>query len=241
MRLPLPVAVLAALAASALFAQPTPETVLERAIAYHDPQNVLLTEPHTFSFLETRPEAPDRHSEVMIDAARDDFHFTRRSEHMVAGSLRRGQCEVSLDGRTELTEAERTEHRLDCGRLERMRNYYVYLWGLPMKLRDPGTQLGAVTRTKLDRRSVYALRVTYEASVGQDTWIFYFDRGSYALVGYRFFHDESKNDGEYIVLDGEARLGRLRLPKHRTWYTHQGNRLLGTDTLESIERAPPRP
>ena len=236
MRVPLPVAVLAALTASALSAQPTPETVLERAIAYHDPQNVLLTQAHRFSFLETRPDAPDRHSEVVIDVARDDFYFTRRGEHTVAGRLEGGHCEVSLDGRTELTEEERAEHRLDCDRLERMRNYYVYLWGLPMKLRDPGTRLGVVTRTKLARRSVYALRVTYEESVGKDTWIFYFDRGSYALVGYRFFHDESKNDGEYIVLEGEARLGRLRLPKHRTWYTHQGNRLLGTDTLESIER-----
>ncbi len=236
MRLPLPVAVLAAFTASALSAQPTPEMVVERAIAYHDPQNVLMTQAHSFSFLETRPDAPDRHSEVMIDVARDNFRFIRRGEHTVAGRLEQGQCEVSLDGRTELTEEERTEHRLDCDRLERMRNYYVYLWGLPMKLRDPGTRLGAVTRTKLDRRSVYALRVTYDESVGKDTWIFYFDRGNYALVGYRFFHDESKNDGEYIVLDGEARLGRLRLPKHRTWYTHQGNRLLGTDTLESIER-----
>ena len=75
------------------------------------------------------------------------------------------------------------------------------------------------------------LRVTYDEGVGDDTWYFYFDPRSYALVGYRFYHDPAKNDGEYIVLEGESEIGSLRLPRTRKWYTHADDRHLGTDTI----------
>ena len=83
-------------------------------------------------------------------------------------------------------------------------------------------------------RPVLSLRVTYDPEVGVDTWYLYFDPDTSALVGYRFYHDESANDGEYIVLEGEVSSGTLRLPKARTWYTHGDDRLLGTDTLTSL-------
>lgn len=142
---------------------------------------------------------------------------------------------MTLDGRSEVSEEERAEHRLSCETLRRMRDYYTYLWGLPMKLRDPGTHLGQVTATTFEERPVYDLRVTYDADVGRDVWYFYFDRESSALVGYRFYHDEAKNDGEVILLDGEVEAGGLRLPKRRTWITHADQRTLGTDVLLAVE------
>ena len=69
------------------------------------------------------------------------------------------------------------------------------------------------------------------------TWYFYFDQLTSALLGYRFFHDQSKNDGEYITLRDVAVLGELRLPKTRSWYTNEDDKYLGTDTLTSVERA----
>ena len=62
------------------------------------------------------------------------------------------------------------------------------------------------------------------------------DRKTYALVGYRFYHDESKNDGEYIVLEGEASGAGLKLPKTRKWYRHEDDGFLGTDIIESMRR-----
>ena len=54
------------------------------------------------------------------------------------------------------------------------------------------------------------------------------------MIGYRFYHDESANDGEYILLEGETTDGTVRLPKSRTWYTHKDDRLLGTDVLDRL-------
>ena len=132
---------------------------------------------------------------------------------------------------------ERDEHRLTCETLERRRDYYAYLWGLPMKLLDPGTVLAPeVVESDFDGRPARRLKVTYEEGVGDDTWYFYFDPESSALVGYRFYHDEAANDGEYILLSGEVAAHGLRLPRARTWFTHAQDELLGTDTLVALEK-----
>lgn len=217
---------------------PSAEDLLARSIAYHDPDGRFLSQPHRLRFLDTRPDGPDRRSEVLIDVPGERFEMIRQGEHEVAGVIAAGECTMTLDGRSEVTEEERKEHRLSCERLGFMRNYYTYLWGLPMKLRDPGTRLGRVTATTFEERPVYDLKVTYDEGVGGDVWYFYFDRESYALVGYRFYHDEAKNDGEVIHLEGEihgeGQAAGMRLPQRRTWYTHGDHRLLGTDTLVGV-------
>lgn len=78
-----------------------------------------------------------------------------------------------------------------------------------------------------------SVRVTYEEDVGSDTWYFYLDPLNYRMVGYRFYHDEAANDGEYIVLQDEYRLGGLRIPQSRSWYRNDDGTYLGTDILRA--------
>lgn len=212
--------------------QPGAEEILARSIAHHDPEGRFLSSPHRLSFEETRPEGPARHTEVVIDVVGERFEMVRQGEQEIAGQWSRERCALTIDGHD--AAAEQDDAPSGCERVQRMRDYYTYLWALPMKLRDPGTRLGAVTETEFDGRPVYGMRVTYAAAVGTDVWYFYFDRTTHALVGYRFYHDETKNDGEYILLAGEVEAAGMRIPKQRTWYTHQDDRLLGTDTLVAI-------
>jgi hypothetical protein len=214
---------------------PAADELLSQAIAYHDPEGRFLTSSHRFFFRESRPEAEARQSITLIDVPGERFELVQSGEAEVAGVLAPGRCEMTLDGRSELTAEEREKYPLSCERLVRTRNYYTFLWGLPMKLNDPGTRLGEVEETIFQGQEVLGLRVSYSAEVGQDIWIVYFEPATSAMVGYRFYHDESKGDGEYIVLEGETEGDGLRLPKSRTWYTHQGDRLLGTDTLLAFE------
>lgn len=216
-------------------ALPSAEELLAKSIAHHDPEGRFLTVSHRFFFDETRPEGPNRKTITLIDVPGERFEIVQNGKVQIAGVVAPGRCEMTLDGRSQLTEEEQEQYRLGCDRLQRIRKYYTYLWGLPMKLQDPGTRLGAVEATTFEGREVHGLRVTYDEDVGKDTWIFYFDRTTGALVGYRFYHDENEGDGEYILLDGEVAAAGMRLPKSRTWYTHQGDRLLGTDTLLALE------
>mgnify|MGYP003315646006 CR=1 FL=1 len=69
--------------------------------------------------------------------------------------------------------------------------------------------------------------------VGSDTWYFYFDQKTYALKRYQFFHDESLNDGEYIILEDELEIAGIRMPKDRSWFYNSDNTYLGKDTLSN--------
>ncbi len=215
------------------------EEWLQRSIQYHDPDGVWGTAALQFDLSETRPDGPDRKTLLRIGPGGGDFYWdTRRDGHRLEGELTDSGCLLRLDGSEDISDEDRETFRLTCDRLRFMRNYYVYLWGLPMKLRDPGTRLDPqVERIELDGRPVVSLRVTYEAEVGEDIWYFYLDPETAALVAYRFYHDEAKGDGEIIELEGEVVAVGMRLPKARTWITNLDGRLLGTDTLVELSTA----
>jgi Family of unknown function (DUF6503) len=74
-----------------------------------------------------------------------------------------------------------------------------------------------------------------DAGTGSDTWYFYLEPKSCALVGHRFHHDEAKRDVEYAVLSDEISGQGLRLPRLRKWYSNQDDQWFVTHTVESIE------
>ncbi|MEM8931393.1 MAG: DUF6503 family protein [Acidobacteriota bacterium] len=216
---------------------PTAEELLTRSIAYHDPNGVFLTRSHHLTFAETRADGSERPALLEVDVGGERFAIERGGEHVWRAELDDTSCTVTFDGRPAdaFSTEERQEHRLDCDRATMMRNYYVYLWGMPMKLRDPGTHLGAVEAQIFEDRPVHALRVTYDEAVGTDIWTFYFDRSTAALVGYRFDRADPSRDGETIIFDGEVEGAGLRLPASRAWFMNADRRYLGTDTLVAIE------
>ena len=73
--------------------------------------------------------------------------------------------------------------------------------------------------------------MTYDPTVGEDIWYFYFHPTTYALIGYRFYHEEAKNDGEYITLEGEEVVQDIKIPKNRHWYYNKNDQFLGADFL----------
>ena len=116
-----------------------------------------------------------------------------------------------------------------------MKNYYTYLYGLPMKLKDPGTQLDPKAFKKIFQGKEYwVLKVSYAPAVGKDVWYFYLDPMTYQLRHYQFYHDEQKGDGEYILLSGEIEIGGIKMPKDRAWYMNLDQKYLGTDFLSSL-------
>ena len=211
--------------------------LVDQAIAFHDPHSVWQDGVFRLQLEETRPDGPSRETTLFIDNASGRFEIaTQRDGAQIDGVLGDGSCELRLNGSAHFSDEEREKYRLTCERLEWLRNYYAYLWGLPMKLLDKGTLLDPdVLDTTYQGEAVQAVRVSYDPEVGSDVWYFYLETETHALAGYRFFHDEAKGDGEYILLEGQVEAGGLRLPKSRAWYTNAEDRYLGTDTLVSLE------
>ncbi len=211
--------------------------VLERSIRYHDPSARWPTFARRLELHESRPNGEERVVYVSIDKPNERFVYERDDDGArIRAVLDRKQCAGSVNGETS-TDQQATRYGLTCETITRRRNYYHYLYGLPMKLRDEGTIVAPeVTRTTFGERDALMILVTYEASVGSDTWRFYFVPTSYRLVGYSFNHDEALNDGEYITLEGEYQLDDMRLPMTRRWYRNKDGEYLGTDTIRGHAR-----
>lgn len=231
-------AALAAMTLNNLGAQETAsETLLSSAIRYHDPQGVWET-PHELQLEERRPDGTVRQTRIVLEQATGGMKMERQitSGAAITLDVSGDNVRATLNGSSDISPEDKEKHRLTKEQGRSTRNYYAYLYGLPMKLRDPGTRLGRdVKETKFQEEDALEIRVTYDEAVGGDTWYFYFHPESHALIGYRFYHDESKKDGEYITLAEETMSpDGLRLPKVRKWYTHKDDRFLGTDSLVSL-------
>ena len=214
------------------YAQSSTE-LLKKAIEYHDPYNAW---PHFNDTLVVNMKTPnkgDRLSTIIMRLPAQYFELTAtRDGDTTRQVLNKEICMLSLNGSTSYTEEEAKTHKLNCSRAKMMKNYYTYLYGLPMKLRDPGTLIDPQVHTKIFKGKEYlVLKVTYEKEVGGDTWYFYFNPTTYALEVYQFYHDESKNDGEYILLSDQEIISGIKMPKTRAWYYNKDDTYLGTDVL----------
>ncbi len=217
-------------------AEPATEAqeLIARSIAHHDPEGLWPGFHGELRLSELRPDGAGRSARVSLDVRSGSFRYSAVMDGRdVLKVVADGRCEAMIDG--EPPDSPTSERlRLSCDQLERSRNYYLYLWGLPMKLRDPGAIVHPdVTLTDFQGRPVLSTKVTYDPDVGSDTWYFYFDPETAALVGYRFYHDEAAGDGEYITLEGLVNVGSMRIPARRRWFTNAEDRFLGEDVLES--------
>lgn len=208
--------------------------LLNRSIAFHDPNSQWKRIKLNLILDQEMPDGSVRPSRVVIDNYKGEFELSFVKENHLYTWRVDGMdsTESYLDYRV-ITDTLRVDTLgLGPARSRRWRDYYTYLYGLPMKLKDKGTNVDPVVQTTtFNGKPVLGLKVTYEKRVGLDIWYFYFNPNTYALEGYRFFHDESINDGEYILVEGLEIQNGMRIPKHRTWYTNQENKWLGTDRL----------
>ena len=207
--------------------------VLNKAIQFHDPSGVWQTFKGDFTVEMTSPNRPVRTSKISLDFGQELFDLqVKRGEENYRYWLSKNTCILSYDGDTEFSEEIKKEYRLTCERANMMKNYYTYLYGLPMKLKDPGTQLHPEVQKKRFKGKEYlVLKVDYAQEVGEDTWYFYFDPKTFAMEVYQFYHDETKNDGEYILLSGLEKVQGIKMPKKRDWYYNKDDKFLGSDLL----------
>jgi len=207
--------------------------LLDKAIAYHDPEAKWETFNAAFVVTMETPNRPERKSIITVNFPASFFSLeVYQNENTLVSILDKKECHLSFNGATDFSEEIRKQYRLDCDRAEFYKKYYTYLYGLPMKLKNPGTLIDPkVNERWIEGKPYWVLKVNYEKEVGEDTWYFYFDKKTYALKQYQFYHDESKNDGEYIVLEGELDVNGIKMPKDRSWYYNSNDQFLGIDRL----------
>ncbi len=211
----------------------TGSELLDKAINYHDPAGNWNTFNGTFNVTMETPNKPNRVTELKINLPEEYFYSkATRDTSTTEFILEKDNCKILYNGTSGFSEEIAKEKRLSCDRATMYKNYYTYLYGLPMKLKDPGTIIDKkVALKKFKGKEYLVLKATYEKGIGKDIWYFYFDPNTYAMEIYQFFHEEAKNDGEYILLTEEVTINDIKMPKNRAWYTNKEDKLLGTDIL----------
>jgi hypothetical protein len=214
------------------------EKLLDNAIAYHDPNQNWNSFNGELQIRMETPTQSDRNSDILINLPEDYFYVKAvRDSITVEYEVSSEVCEARLNGSTNYSDEDAKKHRLSCENAKRYKNYYTYLYGLPMKLKDPGTHISeTVERKSFKGKDYLILKVTYDKEVGTDIWYFYFDPETYAMEVYQFFRqDENGNQkdetGEYILLTEEAIVNDIKMPKIRAWYYNKDDKYLGTDIL----------
>lgn len=207
--------------------------LLERAIAYHDPENNWSSFKGKMLIEMENPKSSPRSTVIEMKLPHNYFKSTvKKDNYTIESELDNGECTLKLNGSTSIFPKIKDSLNISCDRAKMMKNYYTYLYGLPMKLKDPGTIIdNNVVKKTFKGREYLVLKATYEKEVGNDTWYFYFDPKTYAMEVYQFFHDESKNDGEYILLSEMITVNGIKIPKVRAWYYNKGDVYLATDNL----------
>ena len=216
----------------------TSEQILNNSISYHDPNNEWNTFNSTFHITMETPDSPNRESVITINNPESAFYLkVVKDTTMIEYKVRGDNCNIAFNRSAQFTEEEAKANNLNCDRAKMYKNYYSYLYGLPMKLKDPGIHISETAELRSFKGKEYlVLKVTYDESVGSDNWYIYLDPETYAMEVYQFFKkDENGNQkddsGEYILLTEEMVVNFIKMPKVRAWYYNKDDAYLGTDIL----------
>lgn len=212
-------------------------TILSKSVAFHDPNNQWPSFKSTFYVVMETPSKPTRTSKIQIDLPQELFDIRfHQDDHELHYSMKGSHCTVTFDGNTTFTAEQSEKYLLNCDRAQLWRDYYTYLYGLPMKLYDPGTHLAPqAQKVQFKGKDYWQLKVTYDANVGSDVWFFYFNTETYAMEAYQFYkgdpQGEGKDTGEYILLSEIGTVNGILMPKIRRWFYNKDDAFLGTDFL----------
>ena len=212
----------------------TGSQLLEKSIQFHDPNGNWNSFKGDFLVTMETPKNGERKSKISINLPKEYFSVTAVRDTITTEYIsNKKECIFSLNGNTNPSEEIKKKYNLNCERANMFKNYYTYLYGLPMKLEDTGTIIHKkVEKRKFKGKDYLVLKVNYSEEVGKDTWYFYFDPKTYAMEVYQFFK-EKKDSGEYILLSGLETINTIKMPKVRAWYYNKDNTYLGTDILSS--------
>lgn len=115
----------------------TANQLLEKTMRHHD----LNDDWKTFNVVMLTPNAAKRTSVISINLPKEYFSVkATRDTITTTYTLDKGKCEMRYNDKI-LDSIEAKEKNMTCNRATLYKNYYSYLYGLPMKLKDPGTNI----------------------------------------------------------------------------------------------------
>ena len=218
--------------------QLTGPQLLDKTIQYHDPDGKWQHFSDSLEIITKAPKTKDRTSTVKINLPEKSFELVSVQGDIVT-EYTVFKDSIVTAAKLDMSKPDSTfvMGKKDFKRAVFMRDYYTYLYGLPMKLKDKGTVISyEIKRDTLNEKEYLVLRADYEPAVGSDVWFFYIDPETYRMEAYQFYKQKQPRikdpqTGEYILLSEEVEINGIKIPKIREWYYNKNNEYLATDTI----------
>lgn len=197
----------------------TANSIIERSINFHDPKdnwnklNATFSFESSFSWNDSIPEELN----ISIDVPKNEFRYVNL-DRKVDIFYPKDSCIVnSKDG--------------SCAGYSWTKNFYTYVWGLPMKLKDPGIKPEEdFVKMTLRGKEVYEVKVNYDA----ENFKFYFDSKTFQLEFFSFLKNDTSGHGEFIILKDLYEFNGIKFPAHKTWTNLSDTSLIGTNVVTTI-------
>ncbi|MEM6893358.1 MAG: DUF6503 family protein [Bacteroidota bacterium] len=204
--------------------------LVKKSIAYHDPNN----EWHVFQgdfMIETNKGK----ILLKLNNAKGIAIWTEKlksGDSLTGGYLEKNSCLVQLNGEEITAKGELEGFLLDCKNIIDRTQYWIYMYGIPMKLMDNTVNfVGSPKLVKFLGETMWMIKVNYNLEQTQEYWQFYFSPENYALKATRFFHPALGKDSEYILYKAERSIGGLKLPTQHSWYMFDKKEFIGSENL----------
>ena len=137
--------------------------VLNKSIAFHDPQGNWPTFNGELQVTMVTPKRSPRVSVINIDLPSEKFQLIQSRDSIETRyNLEKWKCTTTV---TDSLVGKRTP----CEMAVFFKDYYTYLYGLPMKLKDPGTLLDQkAERVTFKGKEYLKISVKYDEAIGTD-------------------------------------------------------------------------
>ena len=213
------------------FGQEMPsKEVISLSIQYHDPENRWNSLNSDFLVLSDRDTTA-----LKLANNRSMVEWTEKlkDNRLISGGYIGDSCYVRLDGKPIPPQGEIDNFLLDCPQIIGRSNYWLYMYGLPMKLNDKQAIIDpkALKVNFLDKE-YWLIKVRYEGSAEGERWQFYFDPDSYRFAIAQYFHPALGDDSEYIVYDKPIDIDGMVIPSKHSWYMLNNTEFIGFEQLK---------
>jgi hypothetical protein len=211
--------------------------LLKKTIQFHDPENNWVKLHSKLYFHAKEPRDTNIREEVLLDNRYSYFgHIATVDGKRIEKGIIDTTPYSRIDGDTAISEDNRKKYRLMPRSIRSARNSYLFLYGLPMKFTDKGVIVSDTVRIDTFNQKIYlVLKAHFEKGIGNDTWYLYIDPKTYAVEGYRFYHNRKPNDGEFIICSEIIDIQKIKIPRVRTWYSNENGEYIATDIVVKSE------
>lgn len=207
--------------------------ILEKSVAWHDPSGHWDQFQAKLYIQEPRPQNPPRYSIVTFDNASAAFELLRnRDQYLCTYQVSAdGKPNILLDGQENFSADLVEKYRLVPQRSLDYKNFYSFMYGLPMSFIDKYKTLENAQTTVFNGQAALVVETELKEAMISKHWRLFFHLENYKFLGIEILDMEKPGEGERIVFDGSIHLQGMRLPRMHHWYELKTYEYSGSDII----------